>query len=365
MGRKRGGKIVKCLEDLLPKPAKRGALRIYNPYDFETSFVSNDRKKPVILSLKINNNGHGNVTVPLYVEDEFYTIFKVSEKDSLKVNPSLFQGEIGERVMRATLDVVLRNISAESPSFQYRFFRGEHREIISYSKKYLMAFGKFANIFIYELKDSLETNPLHNPNNPQSQRHVGTSFDKEKIRDLFKGRKSEFDGCVEWWKGQRKGLILCEAKTCGKGNLSATDIKDDYETVVLPAKKLYPEHEMWYLLMGCPSTVCDKNMLHTTRVVKSMHDFYKERGVPFIVLPFQMGSSRFYHQGQHVQSRYKTFIENNGQDEWEFCNGRVNEKKGAFSLSIGGKKRVLVKVEKGDEIRTDEELYKLVNLEHV
>jgi flagellar assembly factor FliW len=372
------GWVAKPLETLLPVESRQG-LDLPNPYFFSSKFVrahkngSKITKSDNLVTLELDLNGNGGTKeIVLYESSEFLTIYDVAEKDDLKLQPATFQGELGERVMRATLDVIFNNIKDKYPGFAYNILNSSnlnadiedfeynedyiypfHRKIIGLSGHHLMAHGKFYNIFIYHMRNKTSrdgeqvilTNPYYLIGEDNPTKLIGSKFDKELHRRAFQTSKSELDSLIMWQhlgKEKRKGVIVCEAKTAGKSLISSKRLKEDYYKKILPVQEMFPDREVYYLLMGCPGSIVNHKNSRLTPEIRRLADSFMDKEVPFFALPYAFGAKNFADTGRYVYEQYKRFVK---ESDFNFrrVQGVYDEDKGLISLNMGDEKITLKK----------------------
>ena len=105
---------------------------------------------------------------------------------------------------------------------------GEPRQILGIAEHELIAFGKFANIWIYRTRsdpngrgpDDLLTNPLWSTSPKVVAERIGRPLIKEGYRGCFQEVKGEIDALIRWSYApspsslsSRHGVIICEART--------------------------------------------------------------------------------------------------------------------------------------------------------
>lgn len=364
--------VVPPLEQLLAIPISTGdgdAVKLSYPEFFRTKFVRaskrKDRGRPArILDLRFVFDGSGEFRdVPLYELSEVGTIMLVEIKEPETITPTTFQGEIGERTMRATLDVLLQRAKEDHPGFDYRILRGDPRQIIGISQHELIAFGKFANIYVYQTlpasyrDDSgrvLLTNPLWSPDPRDITQRINTEFIKERFRGCFKDVKGEIDALIEWeykvrGEASRRGLIVCETKT---GVLRKQPSSDphlaDLADKLAVVSRVFPDRELSYLVMATHDYLYERDTLRPARntkqvtvpSMKNIHQFLTARNIPLMLLGFQCNSDELFRQGQYILERYRQSHKSAGKFEWEDGRVRLDRNNGIMELNFGGRREI-------------------------
>jgi len=354
--------IITPLEVLLPK-IEGSTVFVPNPFLLNSRFIHSQIDSHDILQLRLNENNRGTREVSLYDSSEFFLIRGVAEKDNLTLSPHTFQGEIGERVMRASLEQMCELIKNKNPGFKFNFFKGVSREVITVNEHYILAFGKFDNVYLYETESewvgsegNKRRERLHNPlYSDDNDKLVGTIFNKERYRGCFRRERAEIDGLVKWEYQGKRGLIICESKTGRKTKIRSSrrfrseeeKLSYDYEKRISPLLEIFPGYEISYLVMGCKGAVyLGKKMQMIPRLLP-LFDFLGRKNIPFIVLGFEFNSNEFVYEGEYVHGRY---INSLSEDRnWKnVTGGSYDSKQGVMSLKLGSGERMVLTRDKNN-----------------